>query len=849
MMLHVCVPGLQQQVLHLRSGPRLGGASIGVKPLAAFNKYMKALQSDRILLEPMVLGKTNIRDVGKQPSGPGACPGIWGLAHRPDCGRPLPLRQKTATGGKGVKGPAENPAAMIRRKHIQFAVQHHDHIIRTTELRLDHVAKPEFASARLAECPAGIFNGSRAEVHSRISVRIPGHKLRIQAGAATEVENSRRACEIPSEKIGHLGMDGLFECLEWVAQVEQGRRFRRRQAEFGQYAPGRMVQEPGAGMVDRVEQSGLPIVFAYQVQIFDRGVRFPFLFPLQGVGHHGCQVVLGTHILAQVERDRFFGRQPCLNVSVQQFTAEVEACLAGPGGPVSFEEHVGDAQAVRVVGQFGEQDIRGQFLPVGIEVLIEKQGAIRQRLVRDRFPHIVGEQAALVPCPEFRAEVEALDERLALAVGVYDTEFFVHGRLWNRLKSWVKYIASWIAWNRPPSNASVGGLQRWGEDVSNAKSKPSIQGLIPMKNTFKDALNAIRPVDRSLAAQGQAHLDNLTKPLGSLGRLEELALQIFLIQDGQPLKVDPMRVYTVAGDHGVNEEGVSPFPQEVTRQMVLNFLADGAGINVLAKTVGAELFVVDAGCCGGPFDDHPSLIQAKVAPGTANLAQGPAMTRDQCLQALLLGISLADHAHADGVKVLGTGEMGISNTTPSTALYSAFLGLEPEIITGPGAGLDKSSLPSKVAAIRRGLAVNKAAVDSGDAVAILAALGGLEIAALAGLILGGAKNRQLVCVDGFISTAAYLAAWKLCPDVADYCILSHASAEPGYSAAVKAMGLDPYLHLGFRLGEGTGAACAMFLVRAAANIYNEMATFASAGVSEGQECLPSPTPPLFLFPD
>ena len=352
-----------------------------------------------------------------------------------------------------------------------------------------------------------------------------------------------------------------------------------------------------------------------------------------------------------------------------------------------------------------------------------------------------------------------------------------------------------------------------------------------MENTFKDAVQAIRPVDRTRTEQGQAHLDNLTKPRGSLGRLEELALQLFLIQGGQPPRVDPMRVYTVAGDHGVFDEGVSPYPQEVSRQMVLNFLADGAGINVLAKTVGAELFVVDAGCCGGPFDDHPSLIQAKVAPGTKNLAKGPAMTREQCLQALLLGISLADRAHADGVKVLGTGEMGISNTTPSTALYSAFLGLDPEVMTGPGAGLDQASLPSKVAVIRTGLKVNKGAVESGDAVEILAALGGFEIATLAGLILGGAKNRQLVCVDGFISTAAYLAAWKICPTVKDYCIISHASAEPGHCAAVKAMGLDPYLHLGFRLGEGTGAACAMFLARAAANIYNQMATFATAGVS------------------
>lgn len=355
-----------------------------------------------------------------------------------------------------------------------------------------------------------------------------------------------------------------------------------------------------------------------------------------------------------------------------------------------------------------------------------------------------------------------------------------------------------------------------------------------MQEEFNDALAAIHAVDQSLAEAGQAHIDNLTKPRGSLGRLEELALQLYLIQEGAPV-ADPMRIYTIAGDHGVNDEGVSLFPQEVTRQMILNFLNGGAGINVLAGTAGAQLYVVDAGSCGGGYDEHPNLIQAKVAPGTANLAKGPAMTREQCLQALLLGISLADRAAADGVRVLGTGDMGISNTTPSTALYCAYLGLEPKAITGPGTGLDAKAVASKVEVVARGLAVNSEAVESGDPVAILAALGGFEIAALAGVILGGAKNRQLVCVDGFISTAAYAAAWNICPQVKDYCVISHASAEPGHAEAVRAMGLKPLLDLGFRLGEGTGAACAMYLVRSAADMYNKMATFADAGVSEGMD--------------
>jgi len=356
-----------------------------------------------------------------------------------------------------------------------------------------------------------------------------------------------------------------------------------------------------------------------------------------------------------------------------------------------------------------------------------------------------------------------------------------------------------------------------------------------MQQKLDAALAAISPLDTSLIEKGQAHLDNLTKPKGSLGRLEDLALQLFQIQEGNSPQVDPMRIYTVAGDHGVNDEGVSVFPQEVTRQMILNFLNGGAGINVLAETAGSQLYVVDAGSCGGGYDEHPNLIQAKIAPGTANLAKGPAMPREQCLEALLLGVDLADRAHADGVTVLGTGDMGISNTTPSTALYCAYLDLEPESMTGPGTGLDADGVTNKIAAIQRGLVANKSAIDSGDSIEILAALGGLEIATLAGLIIGGAKNRQLVCVDGFISTAAYTAAVNICPTVKEYCVISHASAEPGHAKAVAELGLSPLLDLGFRLGEGTGAACAMYLVRSACDIYNKMASFADAGVSEATE--------------
>ncbi|MGE4551732.1 MAG: nicotinate-nucleotide--dimethylbenzimidazole phosphoribosyltransferase [Desulfovibrionaceae bacterium] len=360
-----------------------------------------------------------------------------------------------------------------------------------------------------------------------------------------------------------------------------------------------------------------------------------------------------------------------------------------------------------------------------------------------------------------------------------------------------------------------------------------LQAEFDLQAAFQAILAAVRPVDRALAPAGQAHIDNLTKPQGSLGRLEELALQMFLAADGAAPAADPARVYTIAGDHGVVAEGVSRFPQEVTRQMVANFLRGGAGINALARVAGAELFVVDAGSAGGPFEDDPRLIQRKVGPGTANLARQAAMTRAQCLTALLLGVDLADMARDAGIKTLCTGDMGIGNTTPSTALYCAYLGVTPESVTGPGTGLDAAGVAGKAQVVARALELHAGVIASGDALGTLAALGGYEIAALAGLILGGAKNRQMVCVDGFISTAAFTAARALCPAAANYCVLSHASAEPGYGAVCEKLGLTPLLDLGMRLGEGTGAVLALTVLRAAAAMYNDMASFADAGVHAG----------------
>ncbi|WP_243360464.1 nicotinate-nucleotide--dimethylbenzimidazole phosphoribosyltransferase [Fundidesulfovibrio terrae] len=352
-----------------------------------------------------------------------------------------------------------------------------------------------------------------------------------------------------------------------------------------------------------------------------------------------------------------------------------------------------------------------------------------------------------------------------------------------------------------------------------------------MRDAFDALLARISPVDASLAPKAQAHLDDLTKPQGSLGRLEEIAKKLFLIGNGQPPKVDPAVIFTCAGDHGVATEGVSLFPQEVTRQMVLNLVNGGAGINVLARQAGAEVTVVDAGSAGGTYPEHPRLVQAKVAPGTANMAKGPAMTEEQCLKALLLGVRLADEAAQKGCKALGTGDMGIANTTPSTALYSAFLGLEPQGITGPGTGLDAGGVSRKAAVIAKCLEVNRTAVESKDPLKILAALGGFEIACIAGLILGGAANKMAVLVDGFISTAAFVAAASFVPAVADYCFFSHASSEPGHQAVMRALDARPVLDLDLRLGEGTGAALALMILRASAAIYNEMATFSQAGVS------------------
>lgn len=347
-------------------------------------------------------------------------------------------------------------------------------------------------------------------------------------------------------------------------------------------------------------------------------------------------------------------------------------------------------------------------------------------------------------------------------------------------------------------------------------------------STLKQTLESVRPADRSLAPAIQAHLDDLTKPQGSLGRLEEIAMRYGLATGTTRPGPAKCRIYCFAGDHGVADEGVSAFPKEVTPQMVFNMLSGGAAVNVFSRHVGAELKIVDMGV-DTEFVDAPGLLRHKVARGTANLAQGPAMTLAQTTQALETGIALAAQAADDGVTLLGTGEMGIANTTPATALFAAFLGLAPADITGRGTGVDDARLKHKIAVIEKGLAVNRAALT--DPLATLAALGGFEIAGITGLVLGAAARKIPVVVDGFISTAGALAAIKLKPAAADYLFFSHLSEEAGHRVIMKTLGIKPILDLGMRLGEGTGAALAMTLINAALKMSTEMATFSSARVS------------------
>lgn len=347
-------------------------------------------------------------------------------------------------------------------------------------------------------------------------------------------------------------------------------------------------------------------------------------------------------------------------------------------------------------------------------------------------------------------------------------------------------------------------------------------------NLLQQTLSAIKPVDQALLAEAQRKLDNKTKPLGSLGRLEEFARRFAAITGNLAPDTTKKVIFTFAGDHGVVEEGISAFPKEVTPQMVFNFLNGGAGVNVLARHSGVEVRVVDVGV-DYDFGTVPNLIDRKVARGTANLAKGPAMTREQAIAALEVGIDLATKAKAEGVSMVGTGEMGIGNTTPSSAIISVFSGKSVREVTHRGTGINDAALENKIRVIETGVAVNKP--DPADALDVLTKVGGLEIAGIAGLVLGAAANRLPVVVDGFISTAGALIACELNPHVREYVFAAHESVEIGHRFMLERIGAEPILDLQFRLGEGTGAALAMGLIEAGVKVLKEMASFEDAGVS------------------
>lgn len=335
-----------------------------------------------------------------------------------------------------------------------------------------------------------------------------------------------------------------------------------------------------------------------------------------------------------------------------------------------------------------------------------------------------------------------------------------------------------------------------------------------MSTGLTGALARIGPADRQARAEAARTLDTKTKPRGSLGRLEEVAQRIAGIRHTSAPGRLRAAVVVAAGDHGVAGENVSAYPQEVTRQMLENFDSGGAAVCVLARTAGAELRVIDAG----------------VGVPTKNIATGPAMSRDQALDLVEEGIALADELARDDIGIVALGEMGIGNSTAAAALCAAFLGVEPELVCGRGTGIDDLGLAHKVEVVERALVANKWRTD--DPLGVMAALGGFELAVLSGIALGGAANRQVVVLDGFIATVAALVAVRLAPQAVDAMIAAHLSPEPGHRRTLDALGLDPVLDLGLRLGEGSGAALVLPLLDASLAILGEMATFDAAGVTD-----------------
>lgn len=349
-----------------------------------------------------------------------------------------------------------------------------------------------------------------------------------------------------------------------------------------------------------------------------------------------------------------------------------------------------------------------------------------------------------------------------------------------------------------------------------------------------EVVQGIEPVSREWRQKAADYLKKLAIPSGSLGELLNIAEQLAAIKQTLKPSVQAKAVVTMAGDHGVVAEGISAFPQEVTPQMVANFVAGGAAINVLAGVAGARVVVADMGIAADLSDlvESGKIISYKVDYGTQNMTKGPAMTREQAVQALEAGIAIADNLVREGVELLATGDMGIGNTTPSSAILAVFSGLPVAEVTGRGTGINDQCLQNKVKVIERAIEVNHP--EAKDPVDVLAKVGGFEIAGIAGLILGAAYHKTPVIVDGFISTAGAIIAAKLAPASLEYMIAAHQSMEYGHQFMLKELGLHPLLNLNLRLGEGTGAALAMNLVEASAQVIGKMLTFEDAGVSTNE---------------
>jgi len=347
------------------------------------------------------------------------------------------------------------------------------------------------------------------------------------------------------------------------------------------------------------------------------------------------------------------------------------------------------------------------------------------------------------------------------------------------------------------------------------------------------AVSAIRGPDSAAVAEARQRQERLTKPSGSLGVLEELSVRLAGLSGQCPPPVpEPAVIAIFAGDHGVHAQAVTPWPQEVTAQMVANFLAGGAVVNALAAQTGADVRVVDVGVLAR-LPSAPGLIARNVRPGTADMTAGPAMSRADAEHAIEAGIETAFELVAAGYRCLVTGDMGIANTTPAAALIAAFTGAGPDEVTGRGTGVDDETLARKIDVVRRAIALHRP--DPADPVGVLAAVGGLEHAALAGFMLGAAARRVPVVLDGVIACAAALAATALAPNVTASLVAGHLSTEPGARIALAALGLAPLLTLEMRLGEGSGAVLAVPIVQAAARVLRDVATFDSAGVSSAKE--------------